>query len=65
MTEKMFSCTKCGKPFRVYPPDDMHPDAARNPDDLNEGSIKIDYTCENKHINTLYWGTQKIYVGVA
>ena len=66
MTEKIFSCTGCGEPITVYPPDDMHPDAARNKKDLmQENIIEIPYTCKKcKVINIIYWGFHKIPSGV-
>ena len=46
MAEKVFSCTGCGAPIKVYPPDDIHPDAARNKKDLmQEDIIEIPYKC--------------------
>ena len=66
MNEKIFSCTGCGAPFKVYPPDDMHPDAARNKNDLmQEDIIEILYECKKcKIINTIYWGFHKIPGGI-
>jgi len=61
--KKTYGCIKCGKPFEVYPPDDFHQDASRDPNDLEEGkdAIKMDYQCLGcKNVNTLYWGSQKI-----
>jgi len=66
MTEKIFSCTSCGAPITVYPPDDMHPDAARNKNDLmQEDIIEIAYKCKKcKIVNIIYWGFKKIPSGV-
>jgi DNA-directed RNA polymerase subunit RPC12/RpoP len=63
--KKTYGCIKCGKPFEVYPPDDFHQDASRDPKELEEDFIKIDYECKNLKchtINTLYWGSQKTAV---
>ncbi|MFC1486633.1 hypothetical protein ACFLRN_02945 [Thermoproteota archaeon] len=66
MTEKIFSCTGCGDPMKVYSPDDMHPDAARNKNALmQENIIEISYKCKKcKIINIIYWGFKKIPSGV-
>jgi len=66
LTEKVFSCTGCGEPIKVYPPDDRHPDAARNKNDLmQEDIIEIPYKCKKcKIINIIYWGFNKIPSGI-
>jgi len=66
MNEKIFSCTGCGAPLKVHPPDDMHPDAARNKKNLmQEDIIEIHYECKKcKIINIIYWGFHKIPGGI-
>jgi len=61
-TEKIFSCTGCGSPFKTDPPDDMHPDAARNKKDLMpDDIIEIPYKSKKcKIIDIIYWGFNKI-----
>jgi len=54
---KKFSCVKCGSPFEIYPPDDLHKTASRDEKACEiRGSIKMDYVCTNcGATNTLYW----------
>lgn len=63
MNRRTFSCIQCGTSFDAYPPDDLHQDASRNPEELEEEPIKIEYKCKNpdcKTINILYWGQVKV-----
>ena len=55
-TLKRFSCLKCGTPFEVYPPDDLHDIATRKETDFKD-NIKVDYKCNAcGNINTIFWG---------
>lgn len=62
---KRFSCVKCGATFEVYPPDDVHYLASLKKDDVE---APIEMTCRCRacgNETTIYWGYQKVYVGVA
>ncbi len=54
---KKYGCVKCGIPFEIHPPDDLHTTASRNETACeSRGVIKMDYTCKNcGAINTMYW----------
>jgi DNA-directed RNA polymerase subunit RPC12/RpoP len=60
---KVFGCVKCGAPFEVYPPDDLHKKASRDEKACEiSGVAKMDYVCANcGGTNTLYWCRQKDY----
>lgn len=61
---KKFSCLHCGAPYITNPPDDFHYYASVKEDDV-EDPIKVTYRCEKcGKDNTLYWGSQKVFVGV-
>lgn len=58
-TIKNFGCIHCGSTFSVSPPDDAHPDASLNKEDLidTDDSIEMTVICKNcKEKTTLYWG---------
>jgi len=54
---KKYGCVKCGVPFEIHPPDDMHTTASRDETVCEtRGAVKMDYTCKNcGTINTIYW----------
>ena len=56
---KTFSCLKCGRPFPAYPPDDLHPTASLNKEDL-ENTVEMKYKCDCGNEITLYWGRRKL-----
>lgn len=65
---KKFSCTKCGTPFEVYPPDDRHPTASlEKPKEAAGSIIEMTYVCKDKycrHPTTLYWYRGKAAIAV-
>jgi DNA-directed RNA polymerase subunit RPC12/RpoP len=54
---KRYSCTKCGAPFEIDPPDDLHTTASRNVKECEaRGDVKMEYTCRNcGTVNIVYW----------
>ena len=56
---KTFSCPECGKPFTAYPPDDFHPIASLNKEDL-EDPVERKYKCVCGNTHILYWGRRKL-----
>lgn len=58
-TIKNFGCIHCGLTFSVSPPDDAHPYASLNKEDLidMDDSIEMTVECTNcKEKTTIYWG---------
>ena len=52
---KRYSCVKCGEPFDIHPPDDLHTTASRIEREC-EQSVKIEYNCKKcGNLNTIYW----------
>jgi DNA-directed RNA polymerase subunit M/transcription elongation factor TFIIS len=52
---KKYSCVKCGEPFEINPPDDLHTTASRVEKEC-ETSVKIEYECKKcGNLNTIYW----------
>ena len=61
---KKFSCLKCGSSFIGYPPDDYHQIASIKESEVGD-PIKVEYRCKKcGKTNVLYWGNQKIDIGV-
>jgi len=54
---KTFGCTKCGEPFEIHPPDEMHTIASRDEKGCGiSDHVKMEYICKNcKSINNFYW----------
>ena len=54
---KKYGCIKCGTPFEIHPPDDLHTTASRNEKECEtRGVVKMEYTCKNcGTINNIYW----------
>lgn len=52
---KRYSCVKCGEPFEIHPPDDLHTTASRVEKEC-EQNVKIEYECKKcGNLNTIYW----------
>ena len=54
---KRYACTKCGTPFDIHPPDDLHTTASRHEKDCEtRGHVKMEYVCKNcGEKNIIYW----------
>jgi hypothetical protein len=53
---KKFGCLKCGEPFEVHPPDDIHKVATRFEKESKD-PVKVEYTCKKcGNVNVLFWG---------
>jgi len=65
LTEKI-CCIECDEPITCCQPDEIHPDAARNKEDLiPDNIIEIHYHCKKcKVVNAIYWGVTKIPEGL-
>ena len=63
--KRTYSCTKCGRTFEAYPPDDRHTIATRSENDYKD-NVKVDYKCVDcETINTIYWGAPTAFVATA
>jgi len=54
---KKYGCVKCGTPFKIHPPDDLHTTASRDEKACEiRGAIKMGYVCANCGATTLFTG---------
>jgi DNA-directed RNA polymerase subunit RPC12/RpoP len=60
---KEYGCVKCGTPFKVNPPDDLHTTASRDEKACQiRGVIKMDYICAKcGATNTIHWCRKQDY----
>ncbi|TFH25758.1 hypothetical protein E4G67_00560 [Candidatus Bathyarchaeota archaeon] len=60
---KKYGCVKCGTPFEVHPPDDLHTTASRDEKACEiRGAVKMNYVCANcGATNTVHWCRRRSY----
>lgn len=62
---RTYGCAKCGTPFTVYPPDDVHNMSSRERSSFLERIETVHPCSKCNEVTRLYWGRPVFYRGIA
>jgi hypothetical protein len=62
---RTYGCAKCGAPFTVYPPDDVHNTSSRESSSFLEKFETVHPCTKCNEVTRLYWGRPVVYQGIA